>query len=239
VLRLFSVIVGAVAIALVPSAALAAPYCQANELPAFHNGFAALDAQLGAGMGYALECEHATSYGSAQTTTSGFAYYIKDRNQSVFVAQFMDKFENWALASDGVRFWLGGVDDRVPPPDVPTVSTEICNAPGESPAVRSACVYLYARQLGDPFATAEPIVRESAPSSIVSGVVDTYIDGEFTGWDGETVFRLQNGQIWQQAAYAYTYSYAYSPRVLIYAAGSGWHMQVEGVTDTIQVQRLR
>jgi hypothetical protein len=71
------------------------------------------------------------------------------------------------------------------------------------------------------------------------GVVDDYVDGEFTGWSGDTVFRLRNGQIWQQTEYKYAYRYAYGPRVLIYPTGGGWRMQVEGMDDTIAVQRLR
>ncbi|GIR39336.1 MAG: hypothetical protein CM15mP51_01160 [Porticoccaceae bacterium] len=29
-------------------------------------------------------------------------------------------------------------------------------------------------------------------------VITSQIDGSFRGWDGKTVFRLKNGQIWQQ-----------------------------------------
>jgi hypothetical protein len=109
--------------------------------------------------------------------------------------------------------------------------------------LRHACVALYETQLGDPFATVHPVPVVVSPPSVApaptDGVVDSYIDGEFTGWDGETVFRLQNGQIWQQASYAYTYSYAYNPPVLIYPSGRGWRIQVDGVTETVQVPRLR
>ncbi|MBV9546069.1 MAG: hypothetical protein JOY61_16985 [Chloroflexi bacterium] len=69
--------------------------------------------------------------------------------------------------------------------------------------------------------------------------MDDRIDGEFTGWSGDTVFRLENGQIWQQAESAYLYSYAFNPRVLIYPSSGTWRMQVDGVTETIAVRRLR
>jgi hypothetical protein len=29
--------------------------------------------------------------------------------------------------------------------------------------------------------------------------IETMIAGEFNGWEGETIFKLDNGQIWQQA----------------------------------------
>jgi hypothetical protein len=70
-------------------------------------------------------------------------------------------------------------------------------------------------------------------------VIETRIDGEFAGWEGETIFKLQNGQIWQQASYAYTYSYKYSPPVLIFRTGAGYEMQVDGIDSRIRVRRLR
>lgn len=71
------------------------------------------------------------------------------------------------------------------------------------------------------------------------GVIESQINGEFTGWDGDTVFVLANGQVWQQASYAYTYHYAFRPRVVIYPSGGGYRLQVEGVSATIAVRRLR
>jgi hypothetical protein len=70
-------------------------------------------------------------------------------------------------------------------------------------------------------------------------VIETRIDGEFEGWDGETVFKLANGQIWQQDSYNYTYHYAYSPDVLIYYTSGRYKMRVEGVDDFIYVVRLK
>lgn len=69
--------------------------------------------------------------------------------------------------------------------------------------------------------------------------IESRIDGEFNGWEGETVFKLQNGQVWQQASYAYRYHYVYAPKVLIYASGSGYTMKVDGVDQSIAVKRLK
>ncbi|MDR5813076.1 hypothetical protein QCE62_05660 [Caballeronia sp. LZ033] len=58
------------------------------------------------------------------------------------------------------------------------------------------------------------------------------IDGEFHGWDGETVYRLADGHIIQQKSYHYHYHYAYSPAVIIFKSRSGeLKMQVEGDDD--------
>lgn len=72
-----------------------------------------------------------------------------------------------------------------------------------------------------------------------SGVIESRIDGDFEGWEGETVVRLQNGQIWQQARYAYRYVYRYAPRVMIIPIGGCYEMIVDGVDGRMPVIRLR
>lgn len=80
----------------------------------------------------------------------------------------------------------------------------------------------------------------SAPSTAgPQGAIETQIDGDFEGWDGETIFKLTNWQIWQQSSYAYTYHYAFMPKVIIYKASTCWKMKVEDVSDTICVQRIK
>ncbi len=71
------------------------------------------------------------------------------------------------------------------------------------------------------------------------GVIESQIDGEFNGWEGETIFKLINGQIWQQSSYSYTYHYAYMPEVMIYPSGGSCKLKVEDVEDTIFVHRLK
>ncbi len=72
-----------------------------------------------------------------------------------------------------------------------------------------------------------------------ASVIESQIDGTFHGWSGETIFKLTNGQIWQQSSYAYTYHYAYRPEVTIYPSGRGCKMKVEDVSDSILVKRLK
>lgn len=65
------------------------------------------------------------------------------------------------------------------------------------------------------------------------------IDGTFNGWDGTTLFPLCNGQIWQQASYAYHYHYAYRPSVLIYESPyGGYYMVVGGDSTPLRVNRI-
>jgi hypothetical protein len=68
---------------------------------------------------------------------------------------------------------------------------------------------------------------------------ETQVDGEFNGWEGETIIKLLNGQIWQQTEYHYEYHYAYMPKVLLYSTGAVFKMKVKGTSQAIGVQRLR
>ncbi len=69
--------------------------------------------------------------------------------------------------------------------------------------------------------------------------IESTISGEFEGWEGETLFNLDNGQIWEQAEYDYMYSYQYRPDVTIYKVSSGCRMKVEGEDETILVRRIK
>jgi hypothetical protein len=86
----------------------------------------------------------------------------------------------------------------------------------------------------------QPIPR-SAPSSQGPCVpaIESSISGEFHGWDGDTIFKLDNGQIWEQAEYEYTYSYSYHPDVTIYQTSSGCRMKVEDENETLIVKRIK
>ena len=82
--------------------------------------------------------------------------------------------------------------------------------------------------------------RKSAAAAPPSAeVVESQIAGDFEGWSGETIFKLSNGQIWQQTEYDYEYEYAYMPEVTIYHTNECWKMKVEDMSDTICVKRLK
>lgn len=80
------------------------------------------------------------------------------------------------------------------------------------------------------------VAGNSVPVKRVTDVVESTIAGEFHGWEGETAYTLDNGQVWQQSSYHYEYVYAYRPPVVVYAAGGGYKMDVEGTTA--EVRRL-
>jgi len=94
----------------------------------------------------------------------------------------------------------------------------------------------------------DALIKSAMQSPIMSGpsappttgnAIESTIDGDFNGWEGETIFKLSNGQIWQQAEYDYEYEYAYRPDVTIYRTSTCWKMAVEGMDDKICVKRLK
>lgn len=71
-----------------------------------------------------------------------------------------------------------------------------------------------------------------------SEIIVSRIDGDFNGWDGETIFKLTNGQVWQQSKYAYYYKYKFMPKVIIYREGAGYKMKLDGYDKTVDVKRI-
>ena len=67
----------------------------------------------------------------------------------------------------------------------------------------------------------------------------TRISGDFEGWDGETVFVLDTGNILKQVTYAYTYRYAFRPEVLVIDSGGLYRLIVDDVDSSIGVMVLK
>src|SRR6266446_612753 len=94
---------------------------------------------------------------------------------------------------------------------------------------------LWLSSFGSRIATA---TGANATESGTPQVIESEIDGEFHGWSGETIFKLTNGQIWQQAEYDYDYEYDYRPEVVIFKTAGGYKLRVEGVADTLYVKPI-
>ena len=80
---------------------------------------------------------------------------------------------------------------------------------------------------------------EQLPNSDEVDELVSYLVGPFNGWDGDTIFRLGNGQAWQQIDSSYQYARSERPRVTISRAAFGSYLlQVEGVGQTVRVRRI-
>lgn len=77
---------------------------------------------------------------------------------------------------------------------------------------------------------------EIVPVRGITDVIESRINGEFKGWEGDTIYKLVNGQVWKQSEYKYEYTYAYMPEALVYDPGSGYIMWVDG--SSARVRRI-
>ena len=59
------------------------------------------------------------------------------------------------------------------------------------------------------------VCGRSIPVKRIFDVIESKIDGTFKGWEGNTKYKLINGQEWQQKEYKYEYKYAYRPEAII------------------------
>jgi hypothetical protein len=64
--------------------------------------------------------------------------------------------------------------------------------------------------------------------------MQAYVNGSWSGWSGDTIVKLSNASVWEQAEYYYEYRYAYRPAVTI----SDGMMQVDGMNRAIRVRRI-
>lgn len=70
--------------------------------------------------------------------------------------------------------------------------------------------------------------------------IETRMAGIFTGWSGNTVFTLENGQEWQQAGTGYFTNVRLDhPQVVIKKLGFGYLLTLPGHGETVFVRRIK
>lgn len=108
----------------------------------------------------------------------------------------------------------------------------------DSPKAGSGAVYSSqaAGQDGDTRGFETEQMRSSDRSTITSRIV-----GTFTGWDGQTVFTLENGMIWEQADKDKFYVKAIENPVVTIEPGAfrTWKLSVEGYASDCRVERIQ
>lgn len=78
------------------------------------------------------------------------------------------------------------------------------------------------------------ILREST----VQKYKDTCIADEFEGWDGDTIYELDDGSRWELASYTYSYSYSYRPKAIIWKDGGRFYLEVAGMPGKPEVRKI-
>ena len=69
-------------------------------------------------------------------------------------------------------------------------------------------------------------------------LIESCIEDEFEGWDGDTVYELDDGSKWKLASYTYSYTYSYRPRAVIWSDGGRYFLEVEGMDDKQEVEQV-
>ena len=82
-------------------------------------------------------------------------------------------------------------------------------------------------------------LQNSSPRTSTQTAIESKVDGDFEGWEGETIVKLMNGQIWQQTEYYYHYHYSYMADVIVYRSGTGYKMKIEGIEKAVGVEQLK
>lgn len=71
-------------------------------------------------------------------------------------------------------------------------------------------------------------------------VIESQIEGDFTGWSGRTRFKLANGMVWQQVGSGEFRHRAENPNVRIEPKSLGsWKLYVEGLSRSVKVKRIK
>jgi len=82
-------------------------------------------------------------------------------------------------------------------------------------------------------------IEEPISAVKVSDVIESNIDGDFSGWDGTTSFKLLNGDVWVQDEIKTLFSKSiFRPVVYIYPSSDGtYKMKIAGIDETLQVKK--
>ena len=76
-------------------------------------------------------------------------------------------------------------------------------------------------------------------SSETGDIIESNISGMWNGWQGDTIVKLVNGQIWEQTGLALSLSLGLGSEVFIFKKDNIYYMQIEDEDDPVAVQRLR
>lgn len=120
-----------------------------------------------------------------------------------------------------------------------------------SPAARPASPVSSTPVTPPPSSNPSPPARETSASSSDFGLelektregpqsISSRYDGTFDGWTGETVFPLENGQVWQQVE---TDRLAFRAERPVITIRRGWfgvyYLKVQGANKQIRVKRIK
>lgn len=74
-----------------------------------------------------------------------------------------------------------------------------------------------------------------------TSTITSKLVGKFNGWDGQTVFKLENGMIWAQASKKKFHTKEIENPVVVIEHGmfGRWYLSVEGIDEDCRVKRIQ
>ncbi|HOI37383.1 MAG TPA: hypothetical protein PLF11_08375 [Bacillota bacterium] len=92
---------------------------------------------------------------------------------------------------------------------------------------------------GEPATTSTADLVEARIVGMQSELLDLGVDEVFSGLQHGNIYKLDNGQVWQQTDFHIEIHVAVMPRVTIWKEGSMHKMQVEGTRSSVTVEQLK
>lgn len=100
-------------------------------------------------------------------------------------------------------------------------------------------VALYLMQISENWPPSQQPQESSGPATATPQVLESFIISDFDGLDYGNVYKLANGQIWEQTeAWVWVWVWV-NPKVLIWNDGGVYRMKVEGIEHPVMVTRIK
>lgn len=115
------------------------------------------------------------------------------------------------------------------------LATDVVNMKPLTPATSALAESL----AGEARLAASPLLARTSALIPQGTILEATIDGEFKGWEGQTIFKLSNRWVWQQIDLQRCLHLALSPKILLINTGYGIKAKVEGVSIAVDVVPLR
>jgi hypothetical protein len=126
--------------------------------------------------------------------------------------------------------------------DTVTLTATVAAAPAVAPAVADAPAAVAPPAAPAAKATVGTVESFGLPQDDVDGEIKEVrarIVGAFTGWDGQTTFKLDNGQVWRQSVSG-TYRFkATDPEVVIEKGFLGYKLRLVETRRAVPVRRIK
>jgi hypothetical protein len=89
--------------------------------------------------------------------------------------------------------------------------------------------------------TAAPKEEESSKKDNDRSPITSKLIGKFSGWDGQTVFKLENGMIWAQKGKKKFHTAEIENPVVVVEPGmfGAWKLHVDGIDKDVRVVRIQ